>query len=174
MGLTQVGKRMKKLITFGLLGFVVLGAWTTGAAIAPTNFSGTWVLDKSKSEAVPQQLANVDVTWVITQDDKQLKREQQLGANTGQSATFNLDGSERTADLTGRISGKARLKAKWLDGGKALELSAVVDGVFNKTAMTFTTTEQWELSEGGKTLTVHHTREGPRGKQEATFIFTKK
>ena len=165
---------MKKLITCVLLGLVVVGSWIADAAIAPPNFSGTWVLDKSKSEGLPQQLVNVDVIWVITQDDKQVKREQQLGGNTGQSATFNLDGSERTADLTGRISGKAKLKAKWLDGGKALELNAVVDGVFNGTAMTFTTIEQWELAEGGKTLTVHHAREGPRGKQESKFIFTKK
>ena len=165
---------MTKPITCGLLGLVLVGTWAAAAAIAPANFSGTWVLDKSKSEGLPQQLANVDVTWVITQDDKQLKREQQLGGNVGNSATFNLDGSERTADLTGRISGKARLKAKWLDGGKTLELNAVVDGVFNKTAMTFTTTEQWELADGGKTLTVHHTREGPRGKQEYKAIFTKK
>jgi len=165
---------MTKLISCGLLGLALVGTWAANAAIAPPNFSGTWVLDKSKSEGLPQQLVNVDVTWVITQDEKQLKREQQLGGNVGQSATFNLDGSERTADLTGRISGKARLKAKWLDGGKALELNAVVDGVFNKTAMTFTTTEQWELGEGGKTLLVHHTREGPRGKQEYKLIFTKK
>jgi len=165
---------MKKLISCGLFGLVLIGTWAAGATNAPPNFSGTWVLDKSKSEGLPQQLANVDVIWVITQDDKQLKREQQLGQNVGQSATFNLDGSERTADLTGRIPGKAKLKAKWLEGGKTLELNSVLDGTFNGTAMTINTTEQWELAEGGKTLTVHHTREGPRGKQEFKLIFTKK
>jgi len=37
-----------------------------------------------------------------------------------------------------------------------------------------TTTEQWELADGGKTLKVHRKTETPRGPQESTWALTKK
>ena len=44
-----------------------------------TNFAGTWSLDKSKSQ-LPQMMADriQGGTWTVTQDDKQLTRDQKL------------------------------------------------------------------------------------------------
>ena len=48
-------------------------------AAAPANFAGTWVLDKEKSQGLSRQLQGADsVSWVVTQDDKQITVEQKV------------------------------------------------------------------------------------------------
>lgn len=147
------------------------------ANTAGTNFAGSWALDKAKSEGLPQQMANADFTWVITQDDKQIKievkrnPEGQMGP--AQPVVYNLDGSETTAELTGRMSGKAKRKAKWLDGGKILELNQISDLEFQGNAFQSTQTDHLELAEGGKVLKVHRVGENPRGKQDYKMVFNK-
>ncbi|HEX8087539.1 MAG TPA: hypothetical protein VF762_01720, partial [Blastocatellia bacterium] len=60
------------LLACGLVCALMAGAW---ASAAPANFSGTWVLDKSKSEGLAPQVADLDITMTVTQDDKQLMTE---------------------------------------------------------------------------------------------------
>jgi hypothetical protein len=148
---------------------------------AGANFAGTWVLDKTKSE-LPQMMQNIDgVTWVITQDDKELTREQQFEGGPGGARgmignvalTVKLDGSETSTDAP-RISGKRTAKANWQDDGKILEVSAVTTGSFNGNEIKATTTEHWELAEGGKVLKVHQKVEGTRGSFELKMVFNKK
>jgi hypothetical protein len=45
---------------------------------------------------------------------------------------------------------------------------------FQGNDVTITSTEHWELADGGKTLKVHRTSESPRGTQETKLTFTKK
>jgi hypothetical protein len=164
-----------------LISFVSIFALLAGicaAAAAPTSFAGTWALDKAKSEPLPRNLQNVDSqTLVVTQDDKQLTVETKTVAGGqergGQKMTYNLDGSETTAEMGGRMPGKATLKAKWMDGGKSLELQTVRNINAQGNEMTITTKEHWELAEGGKVLKVHRVSETPRGNQEATLTFNK-
>ena len=54
-------------------------------AAAPTNFAGTWTLDKSKSQGLDQRTQNAEsVSWVITQDAKTITIEQKFaGGNMG-------------------------------------------------------------------------------------------
>jgi hypothetical protein len=157
------------------------------------NFAGTWELDKGKSQ-LPEMMANnlTSMTWTVTQSETELKIEPkaemaQTGGGGGggggrgggmggfnQPSSYKLDGSEATTDLTGRMTGKVTRKAKWMNEGKGLELSAVTKADFNGNAFTSTTTEHWELADGGKTLKVHRKSENQRGTQEATYVFTKK
>ena len=45
-------------------------------AAAPTNFAGTWTLDKSKSQGLDPRTQNAEsVSWVITQDEKTISIE---------------------------------------------------------------------------------------------------
>ncbi|HSE99087.1 MAG TPA: hypothetical protein VLD57_12535 [Blastocatellia bacterium] len=165
-----------------LISFVTAFALLTGlcaAAAAPANFAGTWMLDKSKSEPLPRNMQNIDsLTWVITQNDKQLTVESVAVAQgqerPAQKITYNLDGSETTAELTGRMTGTAKMKAKWLDGGKMLELHTVRNVNAQGNEITITTKEHWELAEDGKVLKVHRTNESPQGTQESKLTFTKK
>ena len=60
-----------------LVGCAMIGVLVSGLAVsaaAPTNFAGTWVLDKSKSKDLPQQWADnlESYTLTVTQDEKQL------------------------------------------------------------------------------------------------------
>jgi hypothetical protein len=56
---------------------LLAGGW--GVRAASANFSGTWVLDKSKSEGLPQQWQNLEsYTMVVTADDKQVTVENKI------------------------------------------------------------------------------------------------
>ncbi len=184
---------MKRYLTLcSLLCALMVGLWGVGAAQKGANFAGTWELDKSKSK-LPQQMADniQSLTWMVTQDDAQIKREQKMegamggggqggggggrggGMMGGGPLTVKLDGSETSTDVP-RVSGKSTTKAKWNDGGKILELSAIVTGNLQGTDFKSTTTEHWELAEGGKVLKVHRISENPRGTTESTMVFNKK
>jgi hypothetical protein len=144
---------------------------------APANFSGTWSLDKSKSEGLQGAMANADVTLTVTQDAKQLSVETSYTGGErqmpSQKLAYNLDGSETTAEFAGRMPGKGTLKAKWA-GDSVLELHTVRNVNFQGNDVTITTSEHWELADGGKTLKIHRTTESPRGTMEAKLTFTKK
>ena len=165
----------KSLVLLSLFSVLMVGFWSVTAA--PTNFSGTWLLDKAKTEGLQGQAASVDQTWVVTQDAKTFTVEKNFSGGeqprAPQKSTYNLDGSETSLEMTGRMSGKAALKAKW-QGDSILELSSVLKTNIQGNDVTITTTEHWELADGGKTLKVHRTQETPRGTQEVKMVFTKK
>ena len=168
--------RMRKLLLAStVIGVCLLGIGFVSAA--PSNFAGTWTLDKTKSQ-LPGQMATADITWVITQDDKQLSYDTKVVLDgqerPPQNYVYKLDGSETTAEMTGRMPGKATRTAKWTNDGKVLELKQVQKGNFQGTDVTITTTDHWELADGGKTLKVHRAIESPQGAREQTMVFAKK
>lgn len=87
----------------------------------------------------------------------------------GGPLTVKLDGSETKTETE---RGKSSTKASWQ--GSVLEIKTT--GTFNTPngEMTTTTTEHWELTDGGKSLKVHRVAESPRGPQESTMVFAKK
>jgi hypothetical protein len=174
----------KPFLSFGLCAVFMLTLFAFADAQtkpAGANFAGTWLLDKAKSE-LPQMMQNLNgVTWEISQDDKQITREQKFEGGPGGSRgmvgnvalTVKLDGSETSTDAP-RISGKRTAKANWQADGKILEVSTVTTGSFNGNEIKSTTTEHWELAEGGKVLKVHQKIEGTRGNFESKMVFNKK
>jgi hypothetical protein len=165
-----------KRILLAVVMFLVLVAGSVSAL--GTNFTGTWVLDKAKSEGLQGRMANVDQTWVVTQDAKTLTVEKSFSGGEqpipSQKSTYNLDGSESSMEMTGRMPGKAALKAKWQGDGQILELNSVLKANVQGKDITITGTEHWELADAGKTLKVHRVSESPRGTQESKLTFTKK
>jgi hypothetical protein len=183
------GDNMKRALTIcGLFCALMIGVAAVSAQKG-ANFSGTWELDKSKSQLPQRQADSIkSSTWVVTQDGNQITVEQKTeyaegagggpgggggrgrGAGMGGPLTVKLDGSETTTE-TGR--GKTVSKAKWLSAG-ALEITSVTSGEFNGNAFTRTSTEHFELADGGKTLKVLRKSEGRNGPQESTWVLTKK
>lgn len=165
----------RSLVLLSLFSVLMVGFWSVSAA--PANFTGAWALDKAKTEGLQGQTASLDQTWVVTQDAKTFTVETSFSGGDQprppQKRTYNLDGSETTQEMTGRMPGKAALKAKW-QGESILELSSVLKTSVQGNDVTITTTEHWELADGGKTLKVHRSQETPRGTQEAKMVFTKK
>jgi hypothetical protein len=164
------------------------------AIAAGPNFSGTWVLDKSKSSGLagPRGGGIDSMTLTVTQDANKLtvasKTTMAAGEGGGpgggggmrrgggmgggdQTFTYNLDGSESKTDIAGRMEMKATLKAKIDDSGAELDQERT--GNFNGNEFTMTQKEHWVLSEGGKVLTIHRTTESPRGSRESTLVFNK-
>ena len=166
----------RSLVFLSLCCVLMVGFWSVSAA--PANFAGTWSLDKSKSEGLQGRMANVDQTWAVTQDAKTFTVETSFSGGEqpipSQKRNYNLDGSETSMEMTGRMPGKAALKAKWQGDGKILELSSVLKTNVQGNDVTITSTEHWELADGGKTLKVHRTSESPRGTQESKLTFAKK
>lgn len=179
---------MKRLfLTAGLTAVLALAAFAaTGDG---PNFSGTWSLDKAKSQGLDQRLQNADsATCVITQDDKTISMEWKVtggqppagGAGGGAGAgggggrgpagpqTYTLDGKEATTEAMG---GTNTTKATW--SGKTLELSSVRTGNFNGNDFKFTSVDKLTLSDDGKTLTINRHRESQRGTTDSTLVLNK-
>ncbi len=174
---------MKKLVLICSM----MGALTFGllaASAATSDFSGTWVLDKAKSEGLPRNMENAEsVTLVVTQDAKELKVETKIVGGQGglggggrgfggmiPIATYKLDGSENKVEGQ---AGTTVFKAKTMSEGKVLELTSVRNLNFQGNEVTIKTVEHWELAEGGKVLKIHRTSETPRGTQESKLTFNK-
>jgi polyisoprenoid-binding protein YceI len=177
---------MKRALTIcGLFCALMFGVVAVSAQKG-ANFAGEWELDKAKSAlAGPVAESIKSATWVVTQDDKQLTREQKIeriegggpgggrgrGLGLGGPLTVKLDGSETTTESE---RGKTVSKAKWLNEGKTLEISASSTFSGQNGELTVTTTEHWELADEGKTLKVHRKTEGLRNPSESTWVLTKK
>jgi len=163
---------MKRFLT---ISSIICLLMLSAQAGAPANFAGTWSLDKSKSEGLQGRMAQSDVTMTVTQDAKTLAVETSISGSDQppQKMTYNLDGSETTAEFAGRMPGKGTLKAKWA-GDSVLELHTVRNVNIQGNDVTITTTDHWELADGGKTLKVHRLTDSPRGTTEAKLVFTKK
>jgi len=180
----------KILFAISLIGALTLALAVSAAA--PTNFAGTWNLDKAKSQGLSQRMQGADsVSWVITQTDKQISIETKItggqppagGAPTGGGGsgrgqgmggpqTYNLDGSETNSE---NGPAKTTRKATWSGDQKTLELTAKTtftgqDG----TERTSSSTDKLQLSGDGKVLTVNRHSEGGRnGTQDSTLVFNK-
>jgi hypothetical protein len=175
---------MKRL--FVLAAFVFIAAIAVNAQ-NKANFAGSWSLDKAKSQGLDQRMADVDVTWAITQDDAKISVESKVtggqapagggggnggggGRGMGGPRTYTLDGKETTTEAQG---GTSTTKATWSGDGKTLELTSVRAGSFNGNDFKATTTDKMSLSGDGKTLTVVRHSESPRGTTDSTMVFNK-
>lgn len=156
----------KPLAAASLICLLVVSAF----AAALPNYSGTWVWNKEKSEGVPQLMANMEkLEMIVAQTDKQFSVKT-AGAST-QEIVYNIDGTKGKAQMGGRMPGEATVYLEKKDDGK-LVLHADRELYFQGTAVAITTTETWELSDGGKTLTVARTIDSPRGAMSMKLVFT--
>lgn len=180
----KLNRSRSLILTVAMIGLTALTALAQGPG-----FSGTWEIDKSRSE-LPPMMQNMDsITLVIAQDAQQITREMKLGGammaapgggggagrgrmmGGGQSATFKLDGSETVAE---NPRGRTTHRVKLLEGGKVLEVSSVMTLDFQGETRTIPSSERWELLDDGATLKVWQKRETPNGAMEMTFFYRKK
>ncbi|HLL76194.1 MAG TPA: hypothetical protein VK421_13150 [Pyrinomonadaceae bacterium] len=148
----------------------------TAAAQTKPNFAGTWVLDASKSEGVPQ---GVEETMAVTHDGDKFVVESKMKSPRGERTVnmdFAADGKE--GDFTLRMMQnevKGKRTAKWSADGAALEITETADGVPTPDGGTanIKNWRKWTLSSDGKTLTAEETRTTPRGEQKSKRVYTK-
>jgi hypothetical protein len=164
-------------------------AFSLAAAAAGVNLSGTWVLDKDKSDT-PRfgagggrggggggQGGAPDLTLVIRQTDNDLQITRKFSRGDQERSVeqkFTLDGKENTNPAGMGRSGSAEFKSK----SKWNKDRLVIEGTqkFNspRGPLEVEVTEEFSLSADGKTLTVQTTRNTPTGENTSKQVFNKK
>lgn len=140
-------------------------------------YAGTWVLDRSKSEGLTGTLGNADLMLIVTQDEKTLTTDQRIKIRGREQPSnplsWNMDGTESEAEVVRPLAGTMKLKARFLEKGRVLELKSTIDGFDKGKEVSVITKEYWELTSGGKALKILRTRETPGKSQQFTLFFVK-
>ncbi len=164
-------------------------AFSLAVMAAGVNLSGTWVLDKDKSDTPrfgpggggPRggggQGGPPDITLVIQQTDNDLQITRKFsrgGQERSLEQKFTLDGQENTnpAGMGRGGSGELKSKSKWNKDSLVIEGTQKVSSL--RGDFEVQVKEEFSLSADGKTLTVHTTRNTPMGENTMKQVFNKK
>lgn len=162
---------MKLLLSSVLLLF-------SAGLFAQTSFSGTWALNESKSNFGDSQFRMASSAIEAVQDAKVLTvtttRPGMDGQEMKTTAKYNLDGTQTETPGFGNSVRKST--AKWSADKSALTISSTMTFDMDGESRTFTTSETWKLSEGGKILLVENVMPGFEGGAEmkTTAAYDKK
>jgi len=91
-----------------------------------------------------------------------------------ENVLYKLDGSQGTAQLRDRDQTNATSKAERAKDGEVLKLSLVGNGDSSQKRSKIQITEQWKLSEDGKSLKVDRTVKSPEGSGTVHLVFLKR
>jgi len=103
-------------------------------AAAPTNFAGTWTLDKSKSQGLDQRTQNAEsVSWTITQDAKTITIEQKtaggkMGGGGGAPGGAPTAGAAPAGGGGGQGQGSGQGGGRGMGGGMGGPRTYNLDG----------------------------------------------
>jgi len=147
------------------LAFFVVIAFCTLLLSAPPDFSGKWVLNKDQSEMRTRDGEKPDITMTIEQAADTLKVKQESSVEyMNREYSYKLNGE--TQDVEGR-RGISKVTPKL--EGDVLVVTTVREGQQG----TMTSTERWQLSADGKTLTINGKSQSSRGEFESKMIYQK-
>lgn len=155
---------MRSILVFTLaLTMAITVALTAQAA---PDFSGTWVLDLTKSDldttnAAAKKVQMNKVTLILKQTATQLSIER----STGDTAVYNLDGSESINNLPN--GSQATTKMQW--DGETLVAKTTSNIGGQDVAMT----DVRSLDGSGQVMTLQVSRETPRGVVNQTLVYNK-
>jgi hypothetical protein len=151
-------------------------AFSTTAPGNP-NFTGTWVLDRSKSDM--RQMRNLEavqdasLTMVVDQQGNLLHVTRTFkieGEEKQEVHTYKTDGTETTN--TGLRGESVVTRANW-EGDKLVVVSIRKISMLVRD-ITVESRGVWSLSPDGKTLTIEGTVHTPRGAQQMRWVFDRR
>jgi hypothetical protein len=145
-----------------------------------TNFSGTWLLDKSRSDLSAlsgmgedaEKAQNATVTMVVVHQEPNLKVTRTLKTDEGektQTQTYHTDGTETTN--AGPRGGPIVSKASWEGNNLVIVSTRTMTILWKDVSVQGKTI--WSLSPDGKTLLVDSHVHSPRGEQRFKGVFDK-
>jgi len=161
---------MRRLTTpFAVLAMVLCWGASAPAQSAHPDFTGTWTLETSKSQApmIPQSSQ-----LVVSQSDKVLTIDRtakfSAGTQTGK-LVYSIDGSSstNTANPPGGAPIEFKSTTSWDGPTLVITTSADFNGGYKQV-------ERWTLSEGGKQLTVNGDIAVSGQTATAKMVYTKK
>ncbi len=138
------------------------------------DFSGTWVLNESKSKFGEEGSRGGASQMVVTQQDNSITivrtSQSRSGDNMTNTEKLTLDGQE-VDNSTGNRTRKS--KASWSSDGNSLNISSHMEFERNGDTMSLDVTEVWKLQDP-KTLEVDYTSKSSRGERQRTYVYDKK
>lgn len=165
-----------KLRNFVIGSAILLMVLVAASAAAKANFSGSWVMDKSRSEGLPPEM---EQTMTVTQEGDKLALETTLiNGDEKQSVkdSYTLNGVAE--DFTPRpgagATGKGKRTAKWAADGNGLEVLEEAKFETPDGDASTTMKRKWSLSADGKTLVIELQFNGPNGEVVSKRTFVKK
>ena len=137
------------------------------------SFAGDWTLNEAKSE-LGEMAGRVPTKLKVTQAADAITTERTSTFNGEERKTtekITLDGKESENTVFG--TSKKKSIAKWAADGQALDFTSTI--LFERDGQTteIKGTENWKLSDGGKTLTIESTSASPRGSFKAKAVYAK-
>ncbi len=150
------------------------------SAEGKVNFSGTWILDKSKSDVSQfigvgedtEKAQNASMTMVVEQQGASLRVTRILKTQSDERKeihTYKIDGNETTN--TGFRGETVVARAFW-EGDKLVVVSTRTKRVLTKD-ISAESRGVWSLSPDDKTLTIAAQVNSPRGEQRVRAVFDK-
>ena len=148
---------------------MTLGLVPAASAQSHPDFTGTWVLDPSKSQApmIPQSSE-----LIVSQSEKALTIERTAKFSTGTQTSklvYNIDGSTSTNTVNPPGMSPIDFKSTTAWDGTTLAITTTAD--FNGG---FKQVERWTIGDGGKQLTVNAEIAVSGQSGTAKMIYTKK
>ncbi|HEX8636125.1 MAG TPA: hypothetical protein VF703_18530 [Pyrinomonadaceae bacterium] len=167
---------MKRKIAAGGFAMVFVAlSLVVAAAAAKADFSGKWVMDKTKSEGLPP---TVEQTMTVAQTGDKIELETKITTPQGERVvkdSYTADGKETEFTPQGPqgAMGKGKRTAKWSADGAVLEVSetATLQGPNGPDEVS--ATRKWTLAADGKTLTIELSFSGEQGMQKTKRVFVK-
>lgn len=155
---------------------VALFAIGANAFYNKADFSGTWKLDKGKSEGLPPMMK--DQTLVIKQTEDRIEVEIKTSTEMGEqtaSDSYIFNGKENDIKIAmpGGAEAKGKRTSKWSSDANVFESAEEVTIELPDGAMKTKVTRTWQLSADGKTLTIDQTQMTPRGERKMKRVFVK-
>jgi hypothetical protein len=166
---------MRRISMTGTVVALVFVLSLSVAAAAP-DFSGTWVMDRSRSIGLPP---GMEQTMTVVQTGDRIELETKLITAQGERTlkdTYTLDGKETEFTPQGPQgpAGKGKRTAKWLPRGNGILVSEETTVETPKGVVTSQLMRKWILSPDGTTITIDMYYDGPNGSYETKRIFIKK
>ncbi len=137
------------------------------------DFSGTWVLNKAKSNFQMGRGGGMpEITLKVTQSADSIKVNEQMSSEMGNRDrvyTLKLDGTDQ--QIQGFMNRPATASATW-EGNKLL-IATTMSFERQGQTMEMATDDTWSLSPDGKMLTIDGTTESSFGTRTSKRVFDK-
>jgi hypothetical protein len=170
---------MTHFFSIAALGAALIVSAAPGLATpAPqTDFTGTWVLDTSRTEGLPE---GIEQTMTVSQTGDRIEIETHSRTPTGERRTpdvYVLDGNEtdyQPAFSVEASATNARRTSRWSESGNGFEATehATIQGPEGQEA-DMSVVRTWTLAPDGNTLTIEMKISGPPGEMTTTRVFTR-
>ena len=162
---------------FLLMTVAIMALTVFALAATKPNFSGTWVMDASRSIGIP---ADLQQTITVSHAGDQVKVEIKISSSQGERTfadVYTLDGKEgefTPQGMAGPAPGKGKRKSSWLPNDRGIVVSEETTTESPNGPVVNQQTRKWMMSADGTTLTVDYYFDGPRGSFETKRVYVKR